>query len=415
MAIPGNPESVDRSAYEPRLLIERTALLESAADGIYAIDAAGNCTFVNRSAAQMLGYTQGECLGQNMHALIHHHRENGSLYPVGECPIYRTVSTAKGAWIENEVAWRKDGTPIPVEYATQPVIIEGRVEGAVVNMRDISDRKRTQQRLEVQYAVSQVLAMAGNETDFDLSRAGNLLLENIGKSLGWVHGSFWHLDRSAQVLRCRGVWQAESFQSDRFNEITRNLALGFGEGLPGMVWESGVPTSLSDITVQDFPRAAAAREAGLHGVFAFPVATADEFFGVIEFFTPLYTPADPQLLRSTSALGQQIGQFMKRRRAENELSTSEARHRAVLATALDAIVGMDHEGRIVEFNPAAEITFGYSRDFAMGRAMAELMIPPSLRAEAFENRVSATPSWIGILSVSRPQMSIYFHDRYQAI
>ena len=80
-----------------------------------------------------------------------------------------------------------------------------------------------------------------------------------------------------------------------------------------------------------------------------------------------------------SALGQQIGQFMRRRRAENELRASEARHRAVLETALDCIIGMNHEGRVVEWNPAAERTLGYTREQAVGRVMAELIIPPGLR------------------------------------
>ena len=69
----------------------------------------------------------------------------------------------------------------------------------------------------------------------------------------------------------------------------------------------------------------------------------------------------------------------ERRRAERALEASEARKAAILDTALDAIVSMDHEGRVVEWNPAAERTFGHARDAALGREMSELIIPPSLR------------------------------------
>ncbi|MBA3481622.1 MAG: PAS domain S-box protein, partial [Pirellulales bacterium] len=68
-----------------------------------------------------------------------------------------------------------------------------------------------------------------------------------------------------------------------------------------------------------------------------------------------------------------------RRKATELLQRSESRKAAVLESALDAIVTMDHEGKIVEFNSAAEVTFGYSRAAAIGRSMAELIVPPSYR------------------------------------
>jgi len=66
-------------------------------------------------------------------------------------------------------------------------------------------------------------------------------------------------------------------------------------------------------------------------------------------------------------------------RAAEALRAQEARHRAMLDAALDCVVTMDHEGHIVDFNPAAERTFGYRADDAVGRVMAELIIPPELR------------------------------------
>jgi PAS domain S-box-containing protein len=63
----------------------------------------------------------------------------------------------------------------------------------------------------------------------------------------------------------------------------------------------------------------------------------------------------------------------------NDDRSKEARMHAIVEAALDCIVTMDHEGRIVAFNPAAERTFGYSREEAVGQEMASLIIPPSLR------------------------------------
>jgi PAS domain S-box-containing protein len=73
----------------------------------------------------------------------------------------------------------------------------------------------------------------------------------------------------------------------------------------------------------------------------------------------------------------------ERRRAEKALAESEARKTAIVNTAPDCIITMDQEGKIVEFNPAAERTFGYGRADALGRPMAELIIPPSLRQQHY--------------------------------
>ncbi len=67
----------------------------------------------------------------------------------------------------------------------------------------------------------------------------------------------------------------------------------------------------------------------------------------------------------------------ERKQMEEALRESEARKSAMVSSALDAIITMDHEGKIVEFNPAAEIIFGYQREEVIGQPMDQLIIPPS--------------------------------------
>src|SRR2546423_15487652 len=85
------------------------------------------------------------------------------------------------------------------------------------------------------------------------------------------------------------------------------------------------------------------------------------------------------MLQTAPTLGSQIGQFMERHRAESALCESEGLKSAMLAAALDCIISIDHEGRVREWNPAAESTFGYSRKEATGKELAELIVPPYLR------------------------------------
>ncbi|HSM22134.1 MAG TPA: PAS domain-containing sensor histidine kinase [Rubrivivax sp.] len=122
---------------------ERLALLlESTGEGIFGIDLAGRCTFVNRAAAQMLGWRTEEVLGCNMHELIHHSHGDGSHYPEVACPIFNAFRRGLPCRIDDEVLWRADGSSFWAEYSSYPVIEHGQVQGAVVTFVDITERKR---------------------------------------------------------------------------------------------------------------------------------------------------------------------------------------------------------------------------------------------------------------------------------
>ena len=134
---------------EKLLLAEHLELLMASTDqGIYGIDRWGRCTFVNPSAAQMLGYRPDELLGERTHQLVHHTRSDGSPYPVEECPIYQAFEENRGTRVDSEVLWRRDETPIPVEYSSYPIVRNGVVEGAIVTFIDITERRRVEEKLK---------------------------------------------------------------------------------------------------------------------------------------------------------------------------------------------------------------------------------------------------------------------------
>ncbi len=112
-----------------RVTQQMQMLLQSTGQGIYGIDLQGSCTFMNRATCEMLGYRPEEALGRNMHELIHHHKPDGSPYPVEECPFFRALKKGEGCRADTEVIWRRDGTPIPVEYSSFPIFEDGRITG----------------------------------------------------------------------------------------------------------------------------------------------------------------------------------------------------------------------------------------------------------------------------------------------
>ena len=166
----------------------------------------------------------------------------------------------------------------------------------------------------------------------------------------------------------------------RFEQMTCKLSFAPGEGLPGRTWQQEQPLWDADISRRsELPRAGVAAEVGLHAVILFPIRGAGEILGVVEFVTDRVETPDPLLLRGLSTIGNQIGQYVERRRAEQEVQRSNALNSSILAAAIDCVITMGADGRVREWNPAAERTFGYTREQALDREMADLIIPPSLR------------------------------------
>ncbi len=132
---------------------ERSRLiLGSVSEGIIGIDGSGVITFVNPSAAAMLGYSEEELAGQLMHAKVHHTYPDGTKFLREECAMYRSAQDGRVRTVDTEVLWRKDGAALQVEYATTPIFKDGQVTGTVVSFRDITERKAAEKALADQRA-----------------------------------------------------------------------------------------------------------------------------------------------------------------------------------------------------------------------------------------------------------------------
>jgi PAS domain S-box-containing protein len=227
---------------------------------------------------------------------------------------------------------------------------------------------------ETEVAVARTLAEAA-----DAAETYDKVLAEIGTGLGWELGAVWEVS-SGDRLRCVTVWQASETDTVEFRALSERTTFVHGDGLPGRVWASGEPAWIVDVQADaNFPRARAAAQVGLRAAFCFPIRSPGGIVGTMEFFTRTLHEPDEALLSSMTVLGSLIGQFVVRRRAEEAVRGREALTGAILGAALDGVITMDEQGRIVEFNPAAERMFGYSAEVVIGEDMAELVVPPSLR------------------------------------
>ena len=253
----------------------------------------------------------------------------------------------------------------------------GLVSGLAVGIARLrSDRERDAARLAVQYGVARVLAEADS-----LETAGTDLVQAIAEPMGWDVGHLWEV-LGDDALRVTATWMRDGFEAPEFEEETRQLLMGHGFGLPGAVWESGLPAWFTNVLESDkFTRVEGARAVGLRGALAFPIRADGRCVAVIELFAREEREPDPELLVLTDALGSLIGEFAEGVVAATAVRQSEARMTAVFASSLDAIITIDHEGKVVEFNRAAEQMFGRTAEEAVGSELAELVIPPALREQ----------------------------------
>lgn len=123
-------------------------LLQSTYEGLYGINLEGACIFINNAAATMLGYDAQDCIGKNMHELIHHTKRDGSPYPAEECPLFAANLNAVRSTVIDELFWKSDGTHIEVSYSTNPIIDGEGIKGSVVTFMDITQSKRSAEELK---------------------------------------------------------------------------------------------------------------------------------------------------------------------------------------------------------------------------------------------------------------------------
>ncbi|MGA2248650.1 MAG: PAS domain S-box protein [Verrucomicrobiota bacterium] len=160
---------------------EQEMIFNSVVEGIHGLDLQGHITFENAASAKMFGQEINEMVGQSAHELIHHSQADGSAFPVEQCRIYATMRDGVIRRVKDEVFWRKDGTSFPVEYITAPKRDEsGAIVGVVVVFHDLTERKRAEEKLNLQISALTAAANAIVITD----RSGKI---------EWVNPAFTNL------------------------------------------------------------------------------------------------------------------------------------------------------------------------------------------------------------------------------
>lgn len=240
-----------RGAQEQRERVtERHSLLvQATAEGIVSLDQDGAITFMNPAAAALLGLDAEAVVGRNGHRLYHHSRPDGSPYPEHECPARRAALDGRSVEVLDEVLWRADGTPLPVEYrATQ--LPGDSAPGSVLTFHDITERVRAREQVarvvEFQRAVLDALPSLTAVVD----RHGTIVAVNEA----WTRHA---LERGGSVEGC-GVGVSFLDVCEAATGDLRPGALAVASGLRGLqegrlrTFEQDVPCRQPDGAVAHF-------------------------------------------------------------------------------------------------------------------------------------------------------------------
>ena len=306
-------------------------ILETALDGIITIDDEGRIRDFNPAAERMFGRSRADAVGQEVAELIipprfrdSHRRGFAHFRATGKGQVLNTRTDL--------TALRADGTEFPVEVgvtrisASHPSLTTGYI-------RDVTEMRRNEKRRAVRYAVTNALANADSIPD-----ATSAILRAVCEILGWQVGELWLVDREAGLLRLLEAWSMPLDGGDEFMAASRTWTFPQGVGLPGNVWATGEPIWLPDLAAaSSFPRVELAARVGLHAILAVPIRLGREVLGVMQFIASTIESPDGPLLDLLAIAGNQIGQFIGRKRAEEERAELLVREQAALADAEAAI------------------------------------------------------------------------------
>lgn len=335
-------------------------------NAVILTDEKGRVVWVNEGFQRVTGYTFEDVRGRKPGEVLQG--------PGTDAETVRRIGKhlRKGeGFSESILNYHKNGSAYWVSFEVQPIHdSEGRLTNFMAIQTDITARRAAQQRLTIQFEVSRVLAEA---TGYDEVFAR--LLEAVCESLGWQVGQLWRVSEGS--LRLARSWHLPGEDLSGFLAGSEAAEFGPGVGLPGRVWESGRSAWIPDLMKDgNFPRAAAAAASGLRAAFAFPVIVRGAAWGVFEFFSRKIEEPDEAMLRTFNAVGQQVGQFIVRKQAEDALQATNMLQQAILDGASYAIISTSTDGTIQTCNHATERMLGYSASELVGRATPAVFHDP---------------------------------------
>lgn len=294
---------------------------------------------VNEAATRQYGYTAEQFLGMTLAALVPEGDEQGV-----------SALLQPDARVRHR---RQNGSVIDVELTSQTIPYGGAAARLVI-AHDVTARRRAEARLATQLAVTRVVAEAAT-----VGEAVPRLVEALGEPLGWDVVELWRAGSDGH-LRLSGFWQRAGVDAHALEAAGRELSTANTCDVPLGVWTAAEAVWFSDLTADArFRRRRAAAEAELHGAIACPVHHGGQLIGAMLFLTRRTDLPDPALLDMLADIGKQIGNFVRRKRFEEELRLAEGRYRLALKSSRGLVWEWDPTTDNVDWDGDVDTVFGH--------------------------------------------------------
>jgi PAS domain S-box-containing protein len=291
----------------------RAAIEQAVPAGIAAVDLEGRQTYVNPAFCAMVGWSAAE-LVEAKPPFVYWPPEEVKRLTDTLGNVVLGKAAAEG--IEVRFKRRDEERFDALVHVTALRDASNRVTGWVGSALDITERKRAEARLAAEHAVTRILA---NASSFD--EAAPAVLEALLESLEVDAVQFWLLETKRRVLvPLTAKARRPSPLTRAFLKASAPLPSPDDPSLPGRVWRERRAAWITDLS-QDAgcARRDLALKAGLRGAAAFPIQNADAFVGVLELFAARRMTPEPTLANMLNAISSEIGQFVRRWRAEEDL------------------------------------------------------------------------------------------------
>ncbi len=315
---------------------------ENAPVGSHWIGPDGTLIRANRAELQLLGYGLEEFVGRRIHDF--------HVDPAAAEDLLKRLRAGETIRDFPSQLRCRDGSIRDVLIDANALLEEGRFVHSRGFLRDVTEQRQAELRQSVGHGITKILAEARTFTE-----AAPRLLGAIGGSLGWDFAAAWRIDPVTTVLRCIETWESEAAPSPQFADSTRRAVFARGASLPGGAWDQGRVLWCPDL--QGDPhvsRAEDARADGLRQGLLVPLMLGDQVLGVMEFYGRFMQRPDPAMIALMMSLGSQVGQFIERKRTEQELMERSS-HLIRNQAALLEMVGIEHDESEAGFRKVLEI------------------------------------------------------------
>lgn len=321
-------------------------IITAMADALLVTNPSGIIKTINRSAQKLFGYEEPELIGNSIRVIL----------PLSDDVLieHQHQLSVEPKSINNweVVCQKKTGEKIMVSFSCSAIKMETEASQHFIYIgRDITERQRIQKRIAIQHSITRILSDSST-----IEEAIPKILPAIGETLGWDLGEFWRsesvcdreideIDRITPQLRREYIWMSRAIPDSM--SITQPLITSPTGGLLGQIWTSRSLEWMSDITAE--LSSSIVPIADLRSAFGFPIQDDEQILGVIIFYSYDRHPPDPELMQVMTAMGNQLGQFIKRKQAEAALRQEQEKSEKLLLNILPEPIAerLKHEHQII--------------------------------------------------------------------